>query len=118
GPEGRGRGGPRAARPAHVPPGPARRPPVVKRPLRSEELRLWRAIAATVHPLPGRAAPPPPPEAAPPPSPASAKVAEPAARVPIPASKPKALRPAGPAPLERIEPGRLRRISRERDPIG
>lgn len=88
----------------------------MKRPLRSEELRLWRAIAATVHPLPGRAAPTveTPAPAAPP----TAKVADPAARLPLPdPHKPKA-RPTGPPPLERIEPGRLRRIARERDPIG
>jgi DNA-nicking Smr family endonuclease len=86
----------------------------VKRPLRSEELRLWRAIAATVHPLPGRAVPA---EAAPPPA-TAVKVADPPARVPIPQAKAKPAQPVGPPPLEYIEPGRRRRIARERDPIG
>lgn len=86
----------------------------MKRPLKPEELRLWGLVASTVHPLPGRAAPKPPP------------AAEPAAAAPpaklTPGSKSPAKAAAMPAPrragAEPIEPGRLTRIARGRDPIG
>ena len=33
----------------------------MKRPLRPEEVKLWRVVASTAHPLPGRALPSAPP---------------------------------------------------------
>ena len=88
----------------------------MKRPLKPEELRLWGLVASTVHPMPGRSVPkpPPPPEpaatAAPTPklTPGSKLAAQPVAR-------PAAPRQSGAEP---IEPGRLTRIARGRDPIG
>jgi DNA-nicking Smr family endonuclease len=82
----------------------------MKRPLRPEEARLWATVVATVRPAFGRTLPAMPPleaEAAK----ASAKPAAPAGSPPRPSRKIS-------APPERIEPGRHRRIARERDPIG
>jgi DNA-nicking Smr family endonuclease len=96
----------------------------MKRPVKPEELRLWSMVAATVHPLPGRAAPKPeaapsqPPEPAIPPRPGKAQPGPIyTARAPnsgtAPAPAPR------PAPTDRpIEPRRKHRIARERDPIG
>jgi DNA-nicking Smr family endonuclease len=95
----------------------------VKRPLRPEELRLWSAVAATVHPKAGRTIVAPPAEE-------PAKPAQPAHTAPAPVGVP--MHPfrigehASPAhrPLPRrdepedIEPRRKHRIARERDPIG
>jgi len=86
----------------------------VKRPLRPEELRLWSAVAATIHPHPGRTVPKAPAEA----PVAKASKDDPPARIPVAAKAAK-----GPAPRPRpdpadIEPGRRHRIARERDPIG
>lgn len=109
----------------------------MKRPLRHEELILWSRVAATVHPAAGRhgpsalvlTAPKPlkaPPLAAPPlaaktPPPPPGKRVKPAAG-PVPAivAKPAApaRRPVGPEAPGDIEPGRKRRITRERDPLG
>ncbi|MDX9998191.1 MAG: Smr/MutS family protein [Phenylobacterium sp.] len=88
----------------------------MKRPLKPEEMRLWGLVASTVHPLPGRTVPRPPPESEPePPAP------PPAARL-TPGSKAPASAKPNPAPrrvgAEPIEPGRLARIARGRDPIG
>ena len=93
----------------------------MRRPVRPDEHRLWSMVAATVHPLPGRAPPPPPrtPEAPPAPKvgPKGGKVADPAARLP-----PALVRPAPKPParldVEAIEPRRKHRIVRERDEIG
>ncbi|MBS0296374.1 MAG: Smr/MutS family protein [Proteobacteria bacterium] len=90
----------------------------MKRPLRPEEVRVWTLVARTVRPARGATLPVAQPEA----TPAKGKrKAEPAAaplRAPIPALsvKPVAipLRKGGP---DVIEPGRKRRIVRERDPI-
>jgi DNA-nicking Smr family endonuclease len=82
----------------------------MKRPLKPDELRLWGVVAATVHPLPGRATP---------------KVDDGA--VPQPGGAIRSIRPhLPPAPDPRkarallgdIEPNRHHRIARERDPIG
>ena len=85
----------------------------MKRPLKPEELRLWGLVASTVHPMPGRAAPKPPPE--------TAAASAPAAKL-TPGSKAAAAPAPRPVPrragAEPIEPGRLTRISRGRDPIG
>ena len=82
---------------------------------KSEEARLWALVAATVRPLPGRMVVIPQDEPAnPPPRPA------PAAKAPLPfvpaahQSRPRA--PAKPPPSD-IEPGRMRRLTRERDPL-
>jgi DNA-nicking Smr family endonuclease len=81
---------------------------------RSEEARLWALVAATVRPLPGRtveipaeapAGPPPPRPQAKPPIPFV-----PAAHQQRPRVTPK------PPPVD-IEPGRKRRLTRERDPL-
>jgi DNA-nicking Smr family endonuclease len=84
----------------------------MKRPLKPEELKVWGVVAQTVHPLPGRATPKAP-----------AAAGEPSAAVPPPArltieelTRSQAHRPR--AALDPIEPGRKRRIVRERDPIG
>jgi DNA-nicking Smr family endonuclease len=82
----------------------------VKRPLRPDELRLWARIAATVRPGPGRE--PRPPQLAP----LDHEVAaSPVAAVPRSARRGA---PRAPAPLEPIEPGRMRRLQRGRDPLG
>lgn len=97
----------------------------MKRPLRPEEHRLWSVVAATVHPLPGRATPSAPAAEQPPTEPGPAlsvpkrktKGAVTGAPAQAPAVPPKAgLAPAWPAP-EHIEPNRRHRIIRERDPI-
>jgi DNA-nicking Smr family endonuclease len=80
---------------------------------RSDEARLWALVAATVRPLPGRTADVPPEAPAEPPS-------------RLPAKAPAAFAPAAhqvrprvtvkPPPSD-IEPGRKRRLTRERDPL-
>jgi DNA-nicking Smr family endonuclease len=80
----------------------------MKRPLRPEELKVWGVVAATVHPLPGRAAPAPPPQET---------AAETPARAPAP--PPQAPRPVRPRQaVEEIEPNWRWRIAREREAIG
>jgi DNA-nicking Smr family endonuclease len=79
----------------------------VKRPLRPDELKVWGAVQATVHPLPGRATPQP--------SQIAAKT-ETAARIPPP--KPAARKPKPREALDGIEPNRRHRIAREREDIG
>lgn len=86
----------------------------MKRPLRPEELRLWSVVAATIHPLPGRARP-----VAEEATPQAAVGAIPPRRPgPPPAArevrKPVAV-PQGP---ENIEPRRRLRLARERDDLG
>lgn len=87
----------------------------MKRPLKPDELRLWSLVAATVHPLPGRATPAPPkPDGEgvdkgvkaglPPPPSKSLAIAKPPAHA----------RRETPHP---IEPRRKQRLARERDPI-
>lgn len=73
----------------------------MKRPLRADELALWAHVTATIKPgragrtLPGR--PIDPPRTA--------------------AAKPVSPLPASPADPKRLEPRRLQRLARERDPI-
>jgi DNA-nicking Smr family endonuclease len=84
----------------------------VKRPLKPEELKVWGAVAATVHPLPGRRvvtaecgvtpAPPKTPEVA-------ARIAPP--KVSAPKLKAR-------EDVDAIEPRRKHRIAREREEIG
>lgn len=85
----------------------------MKRPLKPEERHIWGVVAATVHPLPGRATPKPEPADSLP-APATANVA---ARLVAPTvQSPK--RPKPRPDLDAIEPRRKHRIARERDPIG
>jgi DNA-nicking Smr family endonuclease len=88
----------------------------VKRGLRPEELSLWAVVTSTVRAAPGRLAPVPP--AAPKPEPKVERLAlkKPASIAAAP--KPVAKRPVPPPPPADIEPGRKRRLIRERDPIG
>ncbi len=89
----------------------------MKRRLRPDELRLWRTVAASVHPFQGRSAPEPV-EPAPPtpiktartPSPPPAQPSHPLHPAPLP-RKPSAA-------LHGIEPNRARRIVRGREEIG
>ena len=88
----------------------------MKRPLRPEELNLWARVAATIHPAPGRhALPAPAPTAERPQTASAAQKPKPAAPA-KPESAARRTRPHS-AP-EAIEPGRMRRLTRERDPIG
>jgi len=90
----------------------------VKRPLRHEELTLWAKVAATVRPAAGRAIP----KVSAPPAKPAAVVAKAKAAAPAPAKPAAAPKLAGniaPTPDPRaIEPGRLRRLTRERDEMG
>jgi DNA-nicking Smr family endonuclease len=82
----------------------------MKRGLRPEELRLWAIVASTVRPALGRE-----PVKAPPEGPAKSERVAAATSEPSAAPRAKVPRPA-PPPAD-IEPGRKRRIIRERDPI-
>jgi DNA-nicking Smr family endonuclease len=85
----------------------------VKRPLKPEELKVWAVVAATVHPLPGKAAPTPTREAGPS---ATGPALPPLKMTP---AKPPPSRPGPPrAALETIEPRRRHRIAKAREEIG
>jgi len=85
----------------------------VKRPLRHDEAVLWAKVAATVRPAAGRTVPVALVQtAAPPAPPAKARAAEGPHPVVSPVST-----PAAPGPRS-IEPGRMRRITREREGMG
>ncbi|MGA0605937.1 Smr/MutS family protein [Phenylobacterium sp. VNQ135] len=79
----------------------------MKRPLKPEELRIWSLVAATVHPLPGKATPKRP----------APQTLDAPARI-----DPKTLKARSPESaregVDDIEPNRKTRIARERDPIG
>lgn len=83
----------------------------MKRALTPDELALWSKVAATVRPAPGRKVPKAPAQ----PAAGAAPQAESRAPQPSPVHLPKRPRPLAPPDL--IEPGRRRRIVRERDPI-
>ncbi len=85
----------------------------MKRGLRPEELRIWAVVASTVRPAPGRAPVSVPPEPEAETSPKSERGAKSVATARAVPAKSK---PA-PAPAADIEPGRKRRLMRERDPI-
>jgi len=89
----------------------------VKRPLRHEEVMLWAKVAATVRPAAGRSVPVALVQTAPTPTapPAKAKTAK-AAKGPPPVAAQVSV-PAAPGP-QAIEPGRMRRITREREDMG
>jgi DNA-nicking Smr family endonuclease len=87
----------------------------VKRRPGPEELRLWALVTATVRPSAGRSPVKPPPE---PPVQADKPAVPTVAVKPFaPDAHKKAPRPPAAAPLQIIEPGRKRRLTRERDPI-
>ena len=79
----------------------------MKRPLKPEDQHIWGMVAATVHPLPGRATPTERQEAA---------KHETAARIapPKPAGRPGKAREI----LDGIEPNRRHRIAKAREEIG
>jgi len=80
----------------------------------SDDARLWAVIAATVRPLPGRAAHarnPPPPKAIP----ASTGQSRRAVIAKPPETAP--LRPTPPGPPQPIEPNRRRRLDLGREPM-
>ena len=87
---------------------------------RSEEARLWALVAATVRPLPGRTVEIPE-DASADPAPAARASASKAPLPFIPAahqSRPRVTPNRPPIPLlGDIEPGRKRRLTRERDPL-
>ena len=86
----------------------------MKRHPRPDEIRLWAVVASTVRPGPGRKPVAPPPEDMPIPA------AHDGAALPkpfAPAAHKTPVRPPASAPPEIIEPGRKRRLTRERDPI-
>ena len=82
----------------------------MKRGLRPEELRLWAIVASTVRPAAGREPVKAPPETDAKSEPAKAGNPTPAAPLHVKPHRPT------PPPAD-IEPGRKRRIVRERDPI-
>ncbi len=83
----------------------------MRRPLKPDEVRLWRAVATTVQPFEGRVLPPEPP---PPPRPLVHPKPSPAPEIHRPAP-PQHRVPAAQHP---IEPNRARRIVIGREPIG
>jgi DNA-nicking Smr family endonuclease len=88
----------------------------VKRPLRHEEAVLWAKVAATVRPAAGRSAPVVLVQAAPPPAPPATPKTARTAKGPHPNSpRVTVSAPSGAWP---IEPGRMRRIAREREDMG
>lgn len=82
----------------------------MKRPLRPEERQVWGLVAATVHPLPGKAT-----SAIETASAETAK-ADVAARIAPPKAVAKPGKPR--SDLDSIEPNRRHRIAKARDPIG
>jgi DNA-nicking Smr family endonuclease len=81
---------------------------------RSEEARLWALVAATVRPLPGRSIEiPAEEEALPPPARAPTRAPPPF----VPAAHKARPRVTPKPPPSDIEPGRKRRLTRERDPL-
>ena len=85
----------------------------MKRQPRPEEVRLWAMVTATVRPAPGRAPVTPPAEETSEP----AVVAKTHTAPYAPAAHKAKPRPPAPPPPGAIEPGRKRRLTRERDPI-
>lgn len=86
----------------------------MKRSPRPDEVRLWAVVAATLRPSPGRKPVDPPAEDAPEPPPSKPGVQ--LKPFTPKAHSTQAQRPRQTAP-EIIEPGRKRRLVRERDPI-
>ena len=97
----------------------------MKRALRPEEHLLWAKVAATIRPAPGRAHPAPvaavaaapPTEAEKPVKSPPKPLAKPVAKGPAPKTRVATPRPPPGLP-EPIEPGRKRRLTREREATG
>ena len=85
----------------------------MKRPLKPEERYIWGVVAATVHPLPGRATPKAEPSDALP----AWTMADTVARIALPPAA-GAKRPKPRPDLDPIEPRRKHRIAKAREPIG
>jgi DNA-nicking Smr family endonuclease len=83
----------------------------MKRPLRPEERHIWGMVAATVHPLPGKATPKEQPGDALPAPRSAAAAARIAVTSPAKAAKPR-------QSFEAIEPNRRHRIAKAREEIG
>ena len=90
----------------------------MKRPLRPDEVTLWAKVAATVRPAAGRSIPAAPAKAA---EPAIGPITKIKVAKPPPGPPPRQKAPP-PAPLPTtprdIEPGRMRRLTREREDMG
>ena len=90
----------------------------MKRPLRPEETNLWARVASTIRPVPGRHAPVVVAEAAAPAKTKAKGSAVSAKTAPLPPAPKPRPHPRRPSPPQDIEPGRMRRLTRERDPLG
>jgi DNA-nicking Smr family endonuclease len=94
----------------------------MKRPLKPEELRVWRHVAGTVHPLPGRQLPSPDGEgqrAKGAPGEAVAIKRRPVSPLPTPPHPGRsAARPSPEGEGKPIEPNRRHRIAKAREEIG
>lgn len=88
----------------------------MKRPLRHEEVMLWAKVAATVRPAAGRVVPVALVQTAPSPAPPAKAKTTKAAKGPHP-NPPRVTTPPTPS-SQVIEPGRMRRIAREREDMG
>lgn len=92
----------------------------MKRPLKPEDMRVWGLVAATVHPLPGRATPKAAAGAdthsAPAPRGGGEAFRAPALKAPAGHPPPRTAHKA--TRDQTIEPNRRHRIVREREPIG
>lgn len=84
----------------------------MRRSLRSDETDLWARVTATVRPAPGRHAPPPPDKPNPPAPPTPPQARGSMARTVKPEHRLAFAPPTG------VEPGRLRRLTREREALG
>ncbi len=90
----------------------------MKRPLRPDEAVLWAKVAATVRPAAGRSLPiPPTPAVQRTESPPSAKTKS-TKQPQRPSTAPRSAAPPPPSGPRAIEPGRMRRITREREDMG
>jgi len=88
----------------------------MKRSPRPEEVRLWAVVTSTVRPGPGRKPVVPPEDAAPEGAVKAKAKAAPGPQPFVPAAHKAKPKPAPVSPGD-IEPGRKRRLIRERDPI-
>lgn len=87
------------------------------RKLQAEEARLWGHVTATVRPMPGRTVAKPQPKVETDKVEPKAKDDALPAKLKGPAPRVAAAKPKPPAPPERIEPGRHRRIVRGHEPL-
>lgn len=94
----------------------------MKRPLRPDEVTLWAKVAATVRPAAGRAMPAASAKEAAPAKAEQPDAAGPIAKIKTPKGPPPRPRASAPSPAPTtprdIEPGRMRRLTREREDMG